>query len=77
MHLTAHAGAIWLHLQTVGPPRRHSGKESRDVAWTPGSRRCPGVGNGNPIQYSCLENPMDRGETSGLQSMKPQKVGHD
>jgi len=29
--------------------------------WTPGSRRSPGEGNGNPLQYSCLENPMDRG----------------
>ena len=28
----------------------------------PGSRRCPGGGNGNPLQYSCLENPMDRGK---------------
>ena len=27
----------------------------------PGSRRSPGGGNGNPLQYSCLENPMDRG----------------
>ena len=27
----------------------------------PGSERCPGGGNGNPLQYSCLENPMDRG----------------
>ena len=27
----------------------------------PGSGRCPGVGNSNPLQYSCLENPMDRG----------------
>ena len=26
-----------------------------------GSRRSPGEGNGNPLQYSCLENPMDRG----------------
>ena len=26
-----------------------------------GSRRCPGGGNGNPLQYSCLENPMGRG----------------
>ena len=26
-----------------------------------GSRRCPGEGNGNPFQYSCLENPMERG----------------
>ena len=28
----------------------------------PGSRRYPGGGNGNPLQYSCLENPMDRGK---------------
>ena len=28
---------------------------------TPGSGRSPGEGNGNPLQYSCLENPMDRG----------------
>ena len=27
----------------------------------PGSERRPGEGNGNPLQYSCLENPMDRG----------------
>ena len=26
-----------------------------------GSERCPGEGNGNPLQYSCLGNPMDRG----------------
>ena len=28
---------------------------------SPGAGRCPGEGNGNPLQYSCLENPMDRG----------------
>ena len=33
----------------------------RDAGLTPGSGRCPGVGNGNPFQYSCLENPIDRG----------------
>ena len=31
-----------------------------DTGWIPGSGRCPGVGHGNPLQYSCLENPMDR-----------------
>ena len=34
---------------------------TRDKDSIPGSRRSPGVGNGNPLQYSCLENPMDRG----------------
>ena len=33
----------------------------RDVGLTPGSGRSPGVGNGNPLQYSCLKNSMDRG----------------
>ena len=33
----------------------------RDVSTIPGSGRSPGVGHGNPLQYSCLENPMDRG----------------
>ena len=32
-----------------------------DVGSIPGSGRCPGEGNGNPLQYSCLESPMDRG----------------
>ena len=32
-----------------------------DVGSKPGSRRSPGGGNGNPLQYSCLENLMDRG----------------
>ena len=41
------------------------GKESAcstgDPGSIPGSRRSPGAGNGNPLQYSCLENPTDRG----------------
>ena len=45
-----------------------------DMGSVPGWERCPGEGNGNPLQYSCLENPMDRG---GLQSMGSQRVGHD
>ena len=38
----------------------------RDVGSIPGSGRSPGEGNGNPLQYSCLENPMGS-----------QRVGHD
>ena len=34
---------------------------TRDPGWIPGLGRSPGGRNGNPIQYSCLENPMDRG----------------
>ena len=33
----------------------------RDTGLIPGSGRFPGGGNGTPLQYSCLENPMDRG----------------
>ena len=33
----------------------------RDAGLTHGSGRSPGGGHGNPLQYSCLENPMDRG----------------
>ena len=35
--------------------------DTRDAGSIPGSERSPGEGNGNPLQYSCLENSMDRG----------------
>ena len=35
--------------------------DSGDAGLIPGPGRSPGGGNGNPLQYSCLENPMDRG----------------
>ena len=43
---------------------------------TPGSGRSPGEGNGKPVQSSCLENSMTE-EPGRLQSMGPQRVGHD
>ena len=59
---------IWLHHLLRGLPWWGSGKESAcnaedtgDVGWIPGSGRSPGGGNGNPLQYPCQENPMDRG----------------
>ena len=36
-------------------------EDTRDSGLIPGSRRSPGVGSGTPLQYSCLENSMDRG----------------
>ena len=46
-------------------PDSSDGKESAynigDLGSIPGLWRSPGEGNGNPLQYSCLENPMDRG----------------
>ena len=44
-----------------------------DMGLIPRSRRSPGGGNGNPLQYSCLGNPMDK-EPGGLQSMGFQRV---
>ena len=47
----------------------------RDKGSIPGSESSHGGGHGNPVQYSCLENPMDRGEESGrLQSAGSQRV---
>ena len=43
-----------------------------DMGVIPGSERSSGEGNGNPLQYSCLENPMDR-KPGGLQYIGWQK----
>ena len=67
-------------LPTVIFPDNSVGKESAcnvgDLGSIPGSRRSPGEGNSNPLQYSCLENSMDRetwwGTVHGAAS-----VGHD
>ena len=45
-----------------------------DLCSIPGLGRSPGEGNGDPLQYSCLENPMDGG---AFESMGSQRVGHD
>ena len=66
-----------------GFPDVNSGKEPaqttddvRDVGSVPGSERSPGGGHGHPIQYSCLENPMDRGAWRGTVH-RVAKVEHD
>ena len=46
-------------LMVMNPPA--SAGDARDVSSIPGLGRSPGGGHGNPLQYSCLENPMDRG----------------
>ena len=50
-----------------------------DLGSIPGSGRFPGEGNGNPLQYSCLENPTDREAWCRLHhvTMGSQRVGHD
>ena len=63
-----------------GFPHSSVGKESacnaRDPGLIPGLGRSPGNGNGNPFQYSCLENPVDRGvwQVTGHGAVR---VGHN
>ena len=64
-------------------PGGASGKEPacqcrrlRDIGLVPGSGRSPGGGPGNPLRYSCLENPMAE-EPGGMWSIGSQRVGHD
>ena len=64
-HTSLTSIAIAKLLSDVGVPGGSDGKESScnagDPGSIPGSGRSPGEGNGNPLQYSCLENPMDSG----------------
>ena len=56
---------LWAPKHTVGFPGGSNGKESAcnagDLGSIPGLGKYPGKGNGNPLQYSCLDNSMDRG----------------
>ena len=64
----------------MGFPHSSVGKESAcnagDLGLIPGLGRFPGEGNGNPLQYSCLENPRD-GETWQTTVHGVARVGHD
>ena len=64
----------------MGFPGGSDGKESAcnagDLGSIPGSGRSPGEGSGYPLQYSCLENSMDRGAWQA-QSVGLQRVRHD
>ena len=64
----------------MGFPSGSDGKTSvcnaGDLGSTPGLGRSSGEGNGSPLQYSCLENPMDP-EPGRLLSMGLQRVGDD
>ena len=76
-----HFGKCMLHCRL---PLWLSGKESAcnsgasgDMGSIPGSGSSPGGGNVNPIQYSCLGNPIDRGDWWGLQSIVLPRVRHN
>ena len=55
-------GVWWFaHSFPGGSDGKVSACNAGDPSSIPGSRRSPGEGNGNPLQYSCLENSMERG----------------
>ena len=58
------------------PPAKARDGDVRDMASIPQQGRFPGKGNGNPLLYSCLENPTEE-EPGRLQSMGLRRVGHD
>ena len=66
--------AFLVALAVKNPPANAG--DIRDVGSISGLGRSPGGGNGNPLQYSCLENPMDRG-VWGATVHGQQRVRHD
>ena len=48
--------------------------DTRDTGSIPGLGRSPGVGNGTPLQYSCLENSMGREDSGVLESKGPPRA---
>ena len=52
------SGACQVVLAVKNPTA--NAEDVRDIGLIPGSGRSPGARHGNPLQYSCLENPMDR-----------------
>ena len=68
--LRALAGLTW------GISNKESACNMGDQGSIPGVGRSPGEGNGNPLQYPCLENPMEE-EPGGSQSMGSQRVTHN
>ena len=57
LYITTWASLVELVVKNLAT----SAGDLRDRGSVPGSGRCSGGGNGNPLQYSCLENPVDRG----------------
>ena len=59
-----------------GSGGKASARNAGDLGSIPGLERSPGEGNGNPLQYSCLESPMDRGAWRATVHGVA-RVGHD
>ena len=61
LHVLRFEKKLSLGLLSGGSDNKESACNSGDLGSIPGLRRSPGEGNGTPLQYSCLENSMDRG----------------
>ena len=59
-----------------GSEVKASASNAGNLGSIPGSGRSPGEGNSNPLQYSCLENPMDRGSSKAAVH-RVTRIGHD
>ena len=68
---------IYTHIFPGGSEGKASACKAGELGSIPGSGRSPREGNGNPLWYCCLENPMDGEAWCRLQSMGSQRVRHD
>ena len=84
MHTHTHVLGFWLGLSWISASQvllvvknlPANAGDVRDLGSIPGSGRSSGGGHGNPLQYSCLENPMYRAAWQAT-SISLQRVGHD
>ena len=75
LKLPSNCGAFQAVLVVKNSPA--SAGDIMDMGSIPGSGRSPGGGHGNPLQYSCLENPHGQKSLGGLQSIELHSVGHN
>ena len=69
--------SVWpTHSLPAGSVGKEAACSAEDLGSIPGLERSPGEGNGNPLQYSCLENPLDR-EAWQATVHGVTRVGHD
>ena len=63
-------GRVWASQVALVVKNPANAGDIRDMSSIPGLGRSPGGGHGNPLQYSCLENPMARGAWQSIESQK-------
>ena len=68
---------IFMMSSPGGPVVKNCPANAGDIDSISGSGSSPEGGNGYPLQYSCLENPMDRGAWWATRSMESLRVRHD